>query len=83
MVGWHHRLAGREFEQTLGSGGGQGSPGVLQSVGGHESDTSYQLNNDISCLSPPHPTTHRLLQGLQVSLWAPFIEPDLYSRLSP
>ena len=25
MVGWHHRLNGREFEQTLGDGEGQGS----------------------------------------------------------
>ena len=27
MVGWHHRLNGHEFEQTLGDNGG------LQSVG--------------------------------------------------
>ena len=25
MVGWHHRLDGREFEQTPGDGEGQGS----------------------------------------------------------
>ena len=25
MVGWHHRLNGHEFEQTLGDSGGQGS----------------------------------------------------------
>ena len=25
MVGWHHRLSGREFEQTLGDGEGQGA----------------------------------------------------------
>ena len=25
MVGWHHRLDGHEFEQTLGVGEGQGS----------------------------------------------------------
>jgi len=24
MVGWHHRLNGHEFEQTLGDGEGQG-----------------------------------------------------------
>ena len=24
MVGWHHRLDGHEFEQTLGDGEGQG-----------------------------------------------------------
>ena len=25
IVGWHHRLNGREFEQTLGDSEGQGS----------------------------------------------------------
>ena len=25
MVGWHHQLNGREFEQSLGDGEGQGS----------------------------------------------------------
>ena len=25
MVGWHHQLSGREFEQTLGDSEGQGS----------------------------------------------------------
>ena len=25
-AGWHHRLNGHEFEQTLGDGEGQGSP---------------------------------------------------------
>ena len=25
MVGWHHRLDGREFEQAQGDGEGQGS----------------------------------------------------------
>ena len=30
MVGWHHGLSGREFEQTLGDGEGR-EPGVLQS----------------------------------------------------
>ena len=25
MIGWHHQLNGREFEQSLGDGKGQGS----------------------------------------------------------
>ena len=33
MVGWHHQLNGREFEQTPGDSEGQGKPGVLQSMG--------------------------------------------------
>ena len=39
MVGWHHRLSGYEFEQTLGDSEGQGKPGVLQSVGVTKSRT--------------------------------------------
>ena len=37
MVGWHHRLNGQEFEQTLGDGKGQGS---LAFMGRKESDTT-------------------------------------------
>ena len=33
MVGWHHRLNGREFEQALGDGDGQGQGTGLQRVG--------------------------------------------------
>ena len=37
MVGWHHCLNRREFEQTLGDSEGQGSP-----RGHKESDTTEQ-----------------------------------------
>ena len=33
MVGQHHQLNGHEFEQTLGDSEGQGSLGMLQSMG--------------------------------------------------
>ena len=33
MVGWHHRLDGHEFEQASRDGEGQGTPGMLQSMG--------------------------------------------------
>ena len=33
IVGWYLQLSGHEFEQTLGHGEGQGSLGVLQSIG--------------------------------------------------
>ena len=51
VVGWHHRLNGREFEQTLGEGGGQGSlaGGSLAgcSLWGHkELDTMRDLTNN-------------------------------------
>ena len=45
MVGWHHRLNGHEFEQTLGDGEGQGSLAWYRPWGPKESDTTWQLNN--------------------------------------
>ena len=45
MVGWHHRLEGHEFEQTLGVGDGQGNPVCHSPWGGTESlSNSAQLN---------------------------------------
>ena len=45
MVGWHHRLNGRKFEQALGVGDGQGSLAFCSPWGPKESDTTEQLNN--------------------------------------
>ena len=45
MVGWHHRLNGHEFEQTLGDGEGQGILGCCGPWGRKELDTTEQLNN--------------------------------------
>ena len=47
MVGWHHGLNGHEFEQTPGSGEGQGSLGCCSPWGHKELDTTEQLNNNI------------------------------------
>ena len=44
MAGWHHRLDGHEFEQTLGVGGGQGSLACCSLWGRKESDTTEPLN---------------------------------------
>ena len=33
VVEWYHQLDGHEFKQDLGVGDGQGSLGVLQSMG--------------------------------------------------
>ena len=46
MVGWHHRLSGHEFEQTLGHGEGQGGLACCRSWGHKESDTTEQLNKN-------------------------------------
>ena len=44
MVGWHHRLNGHEFEQTLGVGDGQGSLVCYSLWGGKELDNTEGLN---------------------------------------
>ena len=44
IVGWHHRLDGREFEQVLGVGDGQRGLVCCSSRGHKESDTTERLN---------------------------------------
>ena len=44
MVGWHHWLNGREFEQVPGAGDGQGSRVHCSPLGHKESDTTERLN---------------------------------------
>ena len=48
MVGWHHRLNGHEFEQTLGDSGRQRSLACYSPWGRKESDIIEQLNNRAS-----------------------------------
>ena len=38
MVGWHHQLDGRELDQAVGVGDGQGSLAFCSPQGGKESD---------------------------------------------
>ena len=42
MVGWHHRLNGHEFEQTMGDSEGQGSLACLESTGPQRDMTERQ-----------------------------------------
>ena len=44
MVGWHHRLDGHEFEQTLGDSEGQRSLVCCSPWGHKKSDMTEQLN---------------------------------------
>ena len=48
MVGWHHRLNAREFEQAPGDGEGQGSLVCCSPCRHRESDTTGRLNNSNS-----------------------------------
>ena len=44
MVGWHHWLDGREFEQALGVGNGQGRQACCSPWGNKELDITEWLN---------------------------------------
>ena len=44
MVGWHHQLDGRELDQAVGVGDGQGSLGCCSPWDRKESDMTEQLN---------------------------------------
>ena len=44
MVGWHHRLNGHEFEQTLTEGDGQGGLVGCSPQGREESDMTERMN---------------------------------------
>ena len=44
IVGWHHRLDGREFQQALGVGVGQGNLACGSPWGRKESDMTEQVN---------------------------------------
>ena len=50
MVGWHHRLYRREFEQALWDGEGQGSLVCCSPWGHKESDTTEWLNKPVNIL---------------------------------
>ena len=45
MVGWHHWLSGREFEQAPGDGEGPGSLACCSPWGRKELDTTERLNS--------------------------------------
>ena len=45
MIGWHHQLAGHDFEQAPGVGEGQGSLVCCSPWGCKELDMTEQLSN--------------------------------------
>ena len=52
MVGWHHRLSGHEFEQTLGDGEGQGSLACCSQSMGSSDWTTTASNRDTLPMTP-------------------------------
>ena len=48
MVGWHHRLIGQWFQQTLADTEGQGSLGSCSPWGHNGSNTTERMNNKTS-----------------------------------
>ena len=59
MVGWHHCLNGREFEQTLGDGERQGNVACCSPWGLKELDTTEQLNNNSNNNNKDNPGLRR------------------------
>ena len=49
MVGWHHRLDGREVQQILPDSEAEGSPECCSPSGGKELDMTEQLDNKRWC----------------------------------
>ena len=65
MVGWHHRLDGREFEWNAGDSAGQGNLACFSPWGRKESDKTWRPNKNNSpsslVLHPPHERSSKLL----------------------
>ena len=57
MVGWRHRLNGREFEQTPEDGERQGGQACCSPWGRKESDTTERLNNNYGLKYVSFPAT--------------------------
>ena len=65
MVGWHHRLNGPEFEQTLGVSEGQECLVCYSSWDRKESDTTEWLNNSKTNIVYQHTHTHIYIWNLE------------------
>ena len=68
LTGWHYRLNGREFEQALGDGEGQGGLACCSPWGRKASDMTEWLNNNCvsKMISTPKgfPLSNQLISSL-------------------
>ena len=75
MVGWHHRLDGHEFEQTLGDSEGQGSLECCTPWSYKESDTTECLkSNSSGCC---------FYDDWSACLWTTFLVSGKHSEVCP
>ena len=56
MLGWHHRLNGYEFVQTLGDGGEQGSLACCSPWGRKELDVTEQQQEQFALIYVKSPS---------------------------
>ena len=75
MVGWHHRLHGREFEEAPGAGDGQGGLVCCGSWGRKESDTTerrtelkeHKIYQELKHYANKQKLRHRKFSELQMN----------------
>ena len=75
MVGWHHWLGGRQFEQALRVDDGQGSLACCSPWGHNESDTNVRLNWTVESrqngTDEPISKAETEMQTYKTKLWTP------------
>ena len=82
IVGWHHRLNGHDFEQTLGVGDGQRSLACCSPWGHKELDTNERLNNDIAVLTSNLSSLEMCTSHISLFPPLPLFSPDV-SAMAP
>ena len=73
MVGWHHRLDGCEFEQTLGGGEGQRSLAYCSPWGHKDSDTTEQLNTTTKSTNDKNMSPYSLVKPYRLQSVLPLL----------
>ena len=83
MVGWHHRLNGHDFEQTLDDSEGQGSLACCNPQGGKESDITERLNTANRCIIASRCGFNSYFASNVEHLWTgPIISAIVFSDIS-